>query len=44
MKKIFDGKMDEVEARRLITAEIQNELEILRTETEALHRKGSDES
>lgn len=39
MKRIFDSKLDEVEARRLITDEIQKELEVLRAETEQLHKK-----
>lgn len=39
MKKIFDKKLDEVEARRIITAEIQQALEALRVETEQLHYK-----
>lgn len=39
MKMIFDKKVDEVEARRLITAELQKNLEVLREETEALHKK-----
>lgn len=37
MKMIFDKNIDEVEARRIITDEIQCELEVLRTETEQLH-------
>lgn len=41
MKMIFDKKVDEVEARRLITYEIQKELEVLRSETELLHSKKS---
>jgi monolysocardiolipin acyltransferase len=39
MKKIFDNNIDEVEARRLITEHLQNELNVLRVETEELHRK-----
>jgi monolysocardiolipin acyltransferase len=39
MKMIHDEKVDEVEARRIITDEIQKELEILREETEHLHNK-----
>lgn len=39
MKMIFDKKVDEVEARRLITAELQKEMEALRAETEVLHKK-----
>lgn len=41
MKMIFEKKVDEVEARRLITDEIQKTLEVLRIETELLHRKSS---
>lgn len=37
MKMIFDKKVDEVEARRIITDVIQSELEVLRKETEKLH-------
>lgn len=44
MKNIFDNKIDEVEARRVITAEIQKELEILRAETELLHKKDDGKS
>lgn len=39
MKMIFDKKIDEVEARKLITNEIQEKLEVLREETEQLHKK-----
>jgi monolysocardiolipin acyltransferase len=39
MKMIVDKKIDEVEARRLITDVIQKELEVLRSETEILHQK-----
>jgi monolysocardiolipin acyltransferase len=37
MKMIFDKKIDEEEARQIITDVIQSELEVLRTETEQLH-------
>lgn len=37
MKMIYDKDIDEVEARRLITDEIQKHLNVLRVETEALH-------
>lgn len=39
MKMIYDKKVDEVQARQLITDEIQRKLEILRLETELLHSK-----
>lgn len=39
MQMIFDKNIDEVEARRLITEEIQKKLEDLREETELLHKK-----
>jgi monolysocardiolipin acyltransferase len=38
MKKIFDQKLDEVTARKIITDKLQEELNILRIETEALHQ------
>jgi monolysocardiolipin acyltransferase len=39
LKHISDNNTDEVEARRLITEEIQKKLEVLRVETEFLHKK-----
>lgn len=34
---VFDKKLDEVTARKIITDKLQEELNILRIETEALH-------
>lgn len=39
MQKIFEQKLDEVTARRIITDKLQEELNILRDETEVLHRR-----
>lgn len=39
LKTIFDKKIDEIEARRLLTDEIQKELDVLQKETEQLHNK-----
>jgi monolysocardiolipin acyltransferase len=39
MKMIFEKNIDEVEARRIITDEIQKKLDDLRDETEQLHNK-----
>jgi monolysocardiolipin acyltransferase len=38
LQHISDNVSDEVEGRRLITEEIQNKLEVLRLETELLHK------
>jgi monolysocardiolipin acyltransferase len=37
MKSIFDRKVNEEEARKIITDALQKELEVLRVETEQLH-------
>jgi monolysocardiolipin acyltransferase len=39
LKSIFEKKLDEVTARRIITDKLQEELNMLRDETEVLHRK-----
>lgn len=39
LKNITDNFIDEVEGRRLITEEIQKKLDVLRQETEFLHKK-----
>jgi hypothetical protein len=39
MKNIFDNDVDDVTARRIITDKLQDELNILRAETEKLHNE-----
>jgi monolysocardiolipin acyltransferase len=39
MSKIFEDKLDEVTARKVITDKLQEHLNILRLETEELHEK-----
>lgn len=41
MENIFDKNIDEITARRMITDKIQEELYVLRLETERLHQKNS---